>query len=191
MQETDDRFAKHLKMLRDYYGSVEPLSKEFDIDQLGNHKQKTIMIEEQEVEIDEKLAGLIYKMNKIQPWCTHDSCQHNALGYYGISFTVVQFYLFCNKIYDILFKKYSKMHPLLPSDNLRVLVYQEDIMERLSVNGFDNDKNKSGSRIILHSAGYAGTDNHSVNIEYMNVPSDIPKFEKELDDILNTFKLFW
>ena len=147
----------------------ERLCAEFDLDQwIGEHHTITVIIHGYEFEIDEKLAKLFKLMNKYD-LVTSQSCQHNWFGWASISFSSEGYLKFLNKILE-----------KIGSDVDRDKVYEMDIIKRYEVD--TREKNK---RMFCLYALYEGRDQFVSNVVIEFLQSEIPKMEKELEELFD------
>lgn len=144
------------------------LSPEYDIEQNCNHKQVTINICGEEIEVDEKLSDLITLINS-DNFYTIMSCQHDRFGWSSITFSIEGFLKFSNKLLKKAKQKYN---------NDIDKIYSLNIIQRFQFTTFNGTSNVDCSNYI-----YDGDDEFrfSVNIRFKQ--SEISMFEEELKEL--------
>jgi hypothetical protein len=88
-----------------WYNKLETCNKNLDIEKLKNHNP----IEVWEILIDEKIADLFKAIhfNDDSHIYTHMSCQYDHGGFSSFSFTIENYNLWYNKLYNLTLKKFN------------------------------------------------------------------------------------
>ncbi len=145
---------------------IENICPEFDIKQVGNHKQVAVSMHGYVFEIDEKIEKLFRLINKYDINTTQ-SCQHNLLGWCGFTFTAIGYHQFVNTLYNKAKVKYTNEE-----------IYNMSVFKRFMFDTKDNNKMRAYCEL------FDGETEFSLNISYNFKQSEIVIIEKELEELL-------